>query len=94
MLWSGGPRFFFAVRGEGIPCRSEQKAGARIQHAQQLALMISQPERQSELDDEESGAWVCPGVAAGRVVPVSIVIGVVFGLIWLRGAVFRSFFGK
>ena len=26
--------------------------------------------------------------------PVSIVIGVVFGLVWLLGAVFRSFFGE
>ena len=26
--------------------------------------------------------------------PVSVVIGVVFGLIWLLGAVFRSFFGE
>jgi hypothetical protein len=26
--------------------------------------------------------------------PVSIVIGVVFGLIWLLGWVFRSFFGE
>jgi len=26
--------------------------------------------------------------------PVSIVIAVVFGLIWLMGAVFRSFFGE
>jgi len=27
-------------------------------------------------------------------IPISIVIGVVFGLIWLLGAMFRSFFGE
>jgi hypothetical protein len=26
--------------------------------------------------------------------PISVMIGVVFGLIWLLGAVFRSFFGE
>ena len=42
---------------------------------------------------EEFG-WFVLELLPDELFPVSIVIGVVFGLIWLLGAVFRSFFGE
>ena len=52
--------------------------------------------RKTETDSKGPGEFLCFALEElpDEFWPVSIVIGVVFGLVWLLGAVFRSFFGE
>jgi hypothetical protein len=78
----------------------------KIRHAPQLVLMISQAVasiraegwtmRKTESDPKGPREFIffAMELLPDELFPVSIVIGVVFGLIWLLGAVFRSFLGE
>ncbi|MGZ4830657.1 MAG: hypothetical protein ACXV78_13555 [Candidatus Angelobacter sp.] len=52
--------------------------------------------RKTESDSQGPGefVWFALEFLPDELFLVSIVIGVVFGLIWLLGVVFRSFFGE
>ena len=52
--------------------------------------------RKTESDSKGPGEfiWFALELLPDELFLVSMVIGVVFGLIWLLGAVFRSFFGE
>jgi hypothetical protein len=52
--------------------------------------------RKTESDYKGPGefVWFALELLPDELFVISIVIGVVFGLIWLLGAVFRAFFGE
>jgi len=52
--------------------------------------------RKTESDSKGPGEfiWFALELLPDELFLVSMVIGVVFGLVWLLGAVFRSFFGE
>jgi hypothetical protein len=52
--------------------------------------------KKTETDSEGPGEFIFFALEwlPDELWPISIVIGVVFGLIWLLGVVFRSFFGE
>ena len=97
-------RFSFAG-GEGKPTR-EVRPSAKVQFFVSERKLISllapssimvrcRMARKTETDSKGPGEFLCFALdLPDELWPVSIVIGVVFGLIWLLGAVFRSFFGE